>query len=410
MKLIKKSKEILQRNIFKRSFYLRKIRNFLTKNNVLVISGQRRTWKSFIINAFLKYEKINLNNVFYLNKELDIWNEIKNALDLEDLFQNFLKQNPKCEYIIIDEIQDIENWENFIRAKYAEKKYFIIITWSNSKLLSWELASYLTWRFVDIKVFPLSYQEYLEFKKFKNNKKAFFEYLEFGGLPEVVLENNLELKKNYIKNLKDSIILKDIVARYNIKNYSYFEKILQFLSNNIWAITSLRKIENYFIKDKIKISLTTISNYLKYLENSFLINECEKIDLNWKKILEYNSKYYFNDLWIRNSINYNFNFDIWKLLENYIFNILIKNWYKVFVWNKKWLEIDFVAEKDWKRKYFQVAYLISDEKVYEREFWNLKKINDNWDKYVLSMDDIKFNDENGIKHLNILNFEEINLS
>jgi len=136
----------------------------------------------------------------------------------------------------------------------------------------------------------------------------------------------------------------------------------------------------------------------------------EKIDLNWKKILEYNSKYYFNDLWIRNSINYNFNFDIWKLLENYIFNILIKNWYKVFVWNKKWLEIDFVAEKDWKRKYFQVAYLISDEKVYEREFWNLKKINDNWDKYVLSMDDIKFNDENGIKHLNILNFEEINLS
>ncbi len=406
IELINKSKELLNQKVFDRKFYTNQINQLLNKNNILIISWQRRTWKSFIINAFLKYYKINLDNVFYLNKEIDVFNQIKNAEDLENLFQSYQNQHQKIEYIIIDEIQDIQQWELFVREKQAQKKYFIIITWSNSKLLSWELATYLTWRFVDITVFPMTYSEILNFKKVENTNQEFIKYLKYWWLPEVVLENNELLKENYIKNLKNSIILKDIVSRYNIKNYWLLEKILQFLSNNIWSTTSLRKIEKYFQKDKISISLSTISNYIKYLTNSFLIKECEKIDLIWKKILEYNSKYYFNDLGIRNSIYYNFDFDIWKLLENYVFNILIKNWFDVYVWNKQWIEIDFVAIKNWIKKYFQVAYLIPNQDTYNREFWNLLKIKDNYEKIVLSMDETTFNNQFWIKHINIKNFEE----
>ena len=404
IEIIKKSKDIVNQNIFSRKYYLEKMKDMVNDRNILIITWQRRVWKSYIIIDFLKKNKINLNEVFYLNKELDSLSKIKSNIDLELIFNEYEKIN-KIKYIIVDEIQDIENWENFIRAKFAEKKYKIIITWSNSKLLSGELSTYLTWRYLNLDIFPLTYFEFLEIKKLKNSKENFLYYLEFWGLPEIILETNDDLKKNYIKNLKDSIILKDIVDRYKIKNYSFFEKIFLFISQNIWNITSLRKIEDYFKKDKIKVSLTTISNYVKYLENTYLINNCEKYDLAWKKVLEYNSKYYFNDLWIRNSIYYNFNFDIGKLLENYVFNILISKWYEVYVWDKKWVEIDFVATKENEKIYFQVAYLIPTEDVYSREFWNLKKIKDNFEKIVLSMDDIEFKDDAWIKHMKIYELE-----
>ena len=293
------------------------------------------------------------------------------------------------------------------KSKIRWKKYKIIITGSNSRLLSWELATFLTWRYITLDVFPLTFEEYLEFSNKKFSKENFLSYIEFWWLPEVVLESNNDLKKNYTLNLKNSIILKDIVWRYNIRDYSYFEKILVFLSENIWNITSLRKIEDYFKRDKIKISLATLSNYLKYLENVIFIRNCEKYDLQGKKVLEYHNKYYFNDIWIRNSIYYNIRFDIWKILENYVYNILVRNWYTVYFWEKDWIEIDFIAEKDWKKIYFQVTYLLADEKVYEREFWNLEKLSDNWPKYVLSMDDVIFNNEKGIKHGKVWEFEKI---
>lgn len=405
IELITQSKEIINREIFSRKYYLEKIDILLNTKNILVITWQRRVWKSYIILDYLKSKKINLREVFYLNKELDSQNKIKTNIELENLFLEYEKNND-IKYIIIDEIQDIENWENFIRAKFTTKKYNIIITWSNSKLLSSELSTYLTWRYVNLDVFPLTYFEYLTIKKINNSKENFLNYLEFGWLPEIVLEENKDLKKNYIKNLKDSIILKDIVDRYKVKNYSFFEKILIFISQNIWNITSLRKVEDYLKKDKIKVSLSTISNYIKYLENTYLINNCEKYDLAWKKILEYNSKYYFNDLWIRNSIYYNFNFDIWKILENYVFNILLAHWYKIYIWEKKWLEIDFIAQKENDKKYFQVTYLLNSQDVYNREFWNLKQIRDNFEKIVLSMDDIIFQDDFWIKHIHIWELEK----
>ncbi|MDD5770344.1 MAG: ATP-binding protein [Candidatus Gracilibacteria bacterium] len=404
--IINKSKNIINQKIFSRPYYLKKMNEMVNNKNILIISGQRRVGKSYIIIDYLKSNNIDLKEVFYLNKELDSLNQIKTNIELEKLFNEYDKEN-EVKYIIIDEIQDIEIWENFIRSKFSEKKYNIIITGSNSKLLSSELSTYLTGRYINLDVFPLTYFEFLNIKKLQNSKENFLYYLEFGGLPEIVLETNDDLKRNYIKNLKDSIILKDIVNRYKIKDYSFFEKILGFVSQNIGNITSLRKVEDYLKKDKIKVSLSTISNYIKYLENTYLINNCEKYDIAGKKVLEYNSKYYFNDLGIRNSIYYNFNFDIGKLLENYVFNILLSKGYKIYIGNKKGLEIDFIAQKSNDKKYFQVIYLISSEEVYNREFGNLKQIGDNFEKIVLSMDDVEFRDDSGIKHFKIWELEDV---
>jgi predicted AAA+ superfamily ATPase len=295
MDLIKKSKSILKNPLFSRTSYLEKLDTMLTTKNMLVITGQRRVGKSYIILNYLKIKKIDLDTVFYLNKEVDLEKEIKTSKDLEELFISYSKKHT-VNYLIIDEIQDIEHREDFIREKLVYKQYKIIITGSNSKLLSGELATYLTGRFVTLEVFPFSYTEYLEAKKLPRTKEIFLEYLEIGGLPEIVLEQDKNLRKNYLENLLNSLLLKDIIARYRVENYSLFEKVVMFLSQNIGSMTTLRKIEDYLKKDKLKLTLPTISNYIKYLKNAYIINECERYDILGKKILEYNSKYYFNDL------------------------------------------------------------------------------------------------------------------
>jgi predicted AAA+ superfamily ATPase len=403
--LIEKSKQLVEWELFSRKYYLQKLKILVNNRNMLVITGQRRVWKSYIILDYLKTKKIDLNEVFYINKELDSNSQIKDTKDLNKFFTEYEKDND-IKYIIIDEIQDINEWEIFVREKLAYKKYNIIITGSNSKLLSGELATYLAWRYLTLEVFPFTYSEYLEFKSLENTKENFKEYLKFGWMPEILLWENSVLIKNYTKSLINSIILKDIIARYKVWEYALFEKVLIFLAQNIWSLTTLRKIDDFLKKDKLSLSLQTISNYTKYLQNTFILNEAQRYDILGKKVLEFNSKYYFNDLWIRNAIYLNFDFDISKLLENYVYNTLLKNWYKISVGNIWWLEIDFVAEKDDIKKYFQVCYLLATGEIYKREFWNLEKINDNWEKYVVSMDDIIFKNSKWVKHIQAWEIEK----
>jgi predicted AAA+ superfamily ATPase len=183
-----------------------------------------------------------------------------------------------------------------------------------------------------------------------------------------------------------------------------FEKVLIFLAQNIWSLITLRKIDDYLKKDKL--SLPTISNYVKYLQFAFILNEVQRYDILGKKILEFNSKYYFNDLWIRNSIFYNLKLDIGKLLENFVYNMLLKNWYKTSVWNFWKLEIDFVAEKWGIVKYFQVCYILWDEKIINREYKPLEGVKDNWEKFVVSMDDINFWVSEWVKHIQAWELEK----
>lgn len=334
---------------------------------MLVIIGQRRVGKSSLVLDYLKTKDIDLDTVFYLNKEVDLERKIGSSKDLEELFVAY-SQKHTIKYLIIDEIQDIDHWEDFIREKLVYQQYYIIITGSNSKFLSGELATYFTGRYVSLEVFPFTYTEYLKIKTLPQNKETFLEYLEIGGLPEIVLEQDKNLRKNYLENLLHSLLLKDIVARYKIENYSLFEKVVLFLAQNIGSMTSLRKIEDYLKKDKLSLSLPTISNYISYLKTAYLISECERYDILGKKVLEYNAKYFFTDLGLRNTLFYHTGFDITKLLENYVYNMLIRNGYQVRVGNINGVEIDFVAEKDGRKLYIQVAYLIPSEEVYEREF------------------------------------------
>ena len=396
---------IKNKEIYVRKDYLIRLESLIQTLNIVVIEWQRRVWKSSILISYIKANNISLDKIFYFNKELDVLDNIKNAWDLEILFEEFKKLYQDPEYIFIDEIQDIENWEKFIRKYNSYKKYKIIITWSNSKLLSWELSSYLTWRYLSMLVLSFNYKEFLDFKWFKKSKETFFQYLEFWWMPEILFIENYETKKNYIKNVISNIVLKDIVLRYNIRDIKLIEKLLNFLSDNVWSLVSITNI-SWYLKNQFKqeYSTKTIANYLKYLEFPYIINEVSRYDIKWKKILEYVWKYYFSDVWIKNSYSFIFAKDIWKILENLVYLKLLWEWYKIFVWENNWNEVDFVAEKNWEKIYIQVCYLLSWENVIKREFWNLLKIKDNYRKIVISMDESFWNTYDGVENINIIDF------
>jgi predicted AAA+ superfamily ATPase len=250
---------------------------------------------------------------------------------------------------------------------------------------------------------PFSYDEYLWYFELENSKQNFLNYTNFSWIPELYKLKEDESKINFLKSLKDSIVLKDIVKRYNIKDIDLLERLFFYLAWNIWNLFSFNSIVRKLKWLEILTNTITISNYINFLEKTYIIHSVDRYDLKWKKILEWEKKYYLNDLAFNNF--FSSSYDIWwgKKLENIIYNHLRQNWYNVYVWNIWNLEIDFVAEK-WKEiLYIQVAYLISDENVFKREFWNLEKIKDNYKKIVLSMDDILV-DYKWIIHQNVWNF------
>ena len=404
MEIIKESLNLWNYDIYLRWWYISTLKKFSDTKTVTVVMWQRRVGKSFVVLWFLKKYGLNIQNTFYLNKELDINNQIATNIDLNWLFHKYVKKYWDPKYIVVDEIQDIDEWERFIRWVYAKKKYKIIISGSNSKLLSWELATFLTWRYLCFEVYPFSYKECLDFKKVKHTKETFDDYLKYWWLPEILMQTNLLIKNNYLLSILQNLIYNDIVKRYKIWNENLLERLIKYLSDNIWSLVSTRNIEKFLKSERIKVSVSTICSYISYMENSFLIRKTDRYDIKWKQYLQYISKYYFNDIWLRNVfIWFNVN-DIWKLLENIVFIHLLNLWYWVNVWVIWDNEIDFIATKWWEKKYIQVSYLIYDKKVKQREFWNLLKIKDAHEKIVISMDQIANWNIDGIKWINIENF------
>jgi len=398
---------------FIRKKYINNIEEiFHISSLIKVFIGQRRSWKSFIlrqiIDLLINKKNISKKNILYLSFEDDDLNFIKNKDDLKIEIENFFKNIEWTKYIFLDEIQDIQWWEKLINS-YRSKdwEYNVFISWSNSKMLSWELATYLSWRYLEFEVFPFSYDEYLDFYNFKKNKTTLEKYLNFSWFSEIYNFNNRILEENLIKQLKNTIILKDLIQRYKIKDVDLIEKIFLFLINNIWNWFSLNSIRKKLLQEWIKISVWTLWNYLRYFEEIFVFYWISRFDLHGKKILKWEKKYYLNDLWFLNFLFSSFEIFISKKLENFIFNHLKQNWYKIYIWKIKDLEIDFVAEKKWEKIYIQVAYLLSSEEVIKREFWNLEKIKDNWPKYVISLDEMNFWSKNWIKHLNAWNLDSI---
>lgn len=413
-----------QRLGYFRSEYIEYLVSLLDSNLIKVLSGQRRVGKSYIlrqlINFLIENKGVSPFNILYINFELEDFAFSNSAEDFSLLIKTYLgfieSQCPELKnqkiFFFFDEIQQINNWESIINSYHADHTIDleIFITGSNSKLLSSEFSTLIAGRYINMNVCPFSYKEFLESQKLENSKDTFLQHLLGSSLPEFYSMNNDEAKYNFIKSLKNSIILKDIVQRYEVHNVDLLEKIFLFLANNISNLFSINSIMNKLKSLGYKSNTTTLGNYIRYLEDTFIIHGIDRYDLKGKKILEGEKKYYLNDLAFKNFLFSNFDQNRGNLLENYIFNALIKEGYQVYTGNLSNLEIDFVAQKKINNKnntlYIQVAYIVQSEELIEREFGNLEKIQDSWTKIVVSLDDITLDHSSGIKHLQAWHFED----
>jgi len=395
-----------------RELYLQKIQSFTNNKLIKVIVGQRRTGKSYILRQIAKNlidQGVNPNQIFYVNKEYIAFDFIKNYNDLDSLIHYYREQlNPKGKiYLFIDEIQNIEGWEKLVNS-YAQdftNSYELFISGSNSKMLSGELATLLSGRYVSFEIFPFSYQEYLGINNVATNKTSFANYLQSGGLPELFVLPNEETKRHYVSSVKDTVLLRDIIQKHAIKEPQLLEDIFVYIINNASNLLSINNITNYLKSSGRKTSFDTISNYIGFIEDTFLIHRAARYDIKGKDTIAGNVKYYANDLAYKNYLYSGFGYGIGYLLENLVYLALCRAGYHVFVGVLPHKEIDFVAKKATETLYVQCAYLLQDEKTVEREFLGLEAISDNYAKVVVSMDDVVLPSRNGIHHVQAWKFE-----
>ena len=397
---------------FIRTDYTDKIMSYVGNKLVKVLVGQRRSGKSYLLRQIanqLITNGVDPKNIFYINKEFIELDFVKTYKDLENLLIYYKDElNPiGKKYLFIDEIQNIEGWERFVNSHAQDfvEQYEIFISGSNSKLLSGELSTLLSGRYVQFEIFTFSFQEYFQFLNIENSKQSYIEYLETGGLPELFSLPNHETKRNYISALKDSVLLRDIIQRYNIKDPKLLEDLFIFLVNNASNLISINSIINYYKGLNKKTTYDTLSNYIHYIEETFLIHKAERYNIRGKDLIAGNCKYYINDLAYKNLLYPGVGYGIGYKLENIIFLELRRAGFEVYVGVEKGKEVDFVAIKGDRKIYFQVAYLIPDESTMEREYNSLETIKDHYEKYLVSLDDFQFSSRNGIQHIQAWNLK-----
>lgn len=397
---------VIPKYVARNSNYLLKLSPFIDKNVIKVVLGQRRVGKSFFlfeIMALIRSNNANAN-IIYINMELMEFDNIKNYQDLSQYLDSKIIKNQK-NYIFIDEIQDIEGFEKSLRSLQAEGIHDLYVTGSNAFLLSGELSTYLSGRYIDIHLHTLSYTEFLKFHQLGDSNTSFLLYLELGGLPFLV---NLPLKSEivfeYIKSIYSAILFKDVVARHEIRNVSLLENMVKLLADSTGSVISAKSISDFLKSQRMEISPSVILNYLGYLEQAFFVNKASRVEIVGRKQLEIGQKYYFEDLGLRNSLIGFKQTDMGKMLENIVYLHLKICGYTVFVGKLATKEIDFVAEKSAEKVYVQVAYQITNDSTKEREFGNLLAIKDNYPKYVVSFDEAASGNINGVKHVHVRNF------
>lgn len=368
-----------------RKFYLDQIQDFIGTDLVKILIGQRRVGKSYILRQIIDYlisEKwVKTDEICYINKEDMIWDYIRWYEDLHKAISPY-------RYIFIDEIQDIVDWEKAIRSLQATGAHDIYITGSNSRLLSGEFASYLGGRYVSFQIYPLTYREFLEFHEIKRSTDSFQDYIHFGGLPYL---KNLPLKdeviRSYLRDIIDTIILKDIVSRHNIRNVPFFKRLITYLAKETGSIFSAKSISDYLKNQSTSISPNIILDYLSFSEEANFLHEVSRYDIKGKKTFELKHKFFFTDIGIKNALIGGYNgVDISGILENVVFIHLIANGWQVKIGEFDGKEVDFVCEKNDQTMYVQVAYLLESEETKTREFASLLAITDHHPKYVITMD------------------------
>jgi predicted AAA+ superfamily ATPase len=389
-----------------RKHYIDRIKPYIGKDIIKVITGQRRVGKSYLLFQIMDVVTASDTEaqIIYINKELYEFDFIDNYKALLAYIKDKVKGKKNC-YVFIDEIQDIEQFEKALRSLSAEGGYDIYCTGSNAGLLSGDLATYLSGRYMEIKVFCLSYIEFLEFHKLQNNPEAFLKYIKYGGLPYLI---NLKLEDDivydYLKNIYNTILFKDVVKRHRIRNIAFLERLTIYLADNAGSLVSAKKISDFLKSQKTNISPNVVLNYLSYLESAFFILKVQRSEIAGKKIFEIGEKYYFEDLGLRHTIVGYQQADIGRILENLVFIHLKRSGYDITIGRIGGKEIDFACEKKGERLYVQVAYMITDQNVHDREFGNLLEIKDNFTKIVVSMDEMTGGKFKGIRHMNIRDF------
>ncbi len=395
--------------LIQRDVYLNFIENYIDKPIVKVLIGMRRVGKSAIIklliNKLLK-KNIPASNILYINKESLEFDEIKNYKDLYRYAINYFKGIKNRKYIFIDEIQEIAEWEKSVNSFLADNYGDITISGSNSKLLSSELATLLSGRYIEIPVYPLTFKEFLQFRSKKTDTETEFKnFLRYGGLPGIHL---LPLKDDtifaYLNSILNTVLYSDVIIRHKIRDAAVFDRVVKYLFDNIGNITTAKKIADYFKSQKVKVSVDTVLNYITYLETSLIINRVPRYDIKGKKFLEFHDKVFLNDIGLRNGLIGYREKNINGLLENIVYKELQSRGYKVSVGVLNQLEIDFIAEKQNDIKYIQVCYLLNSEDTVEREFGSLEKISNNYEKIVVSMDKFFPEERNGIFHKYLIDF------
>ena len=386
-----------------RELYINKLLAYKDTEFIKVITGIRRCGKSSLLKIF-KDEILKENkkaNIIYMNFESFEFDDIKNYKEMYDWIKERTKQNQK-NYILLDEVQRITGWEKVVNALLIDIDSDIYITGSNAYLLSSELSTYLTGRYIEIKVLPLSFKEFLDFTVLEDNisiEDKFIEYVKFGGMPGIItIKNESDLYENVIKGIYNTVFMKDVVERNKLVDGSLLEKILKYLMSNIGSQISSKKIADYLTSQGTKITHNTVLNYLQMLENAYIIYKAPRYDIKGKELLKTLEKYYIVDTGIRNVTLGFRNSDFGHIIENIVYFELLRRGYDVTIGKTDALEVDFIATKSNDKKYFQVTYTMLEENVKQCELNSLRQINDNYEKIVLTMDKLYNNtSEDGIK-------------
>ena len=392
--------------IITRPYYADRIESWLGKDAVLVLTGQRRVGKSYLLKD-LKARKEAEANVIYIDKEKRAFSFIQDGEQLGEYIEQHL--DPKRHnYLLIDEIQDIEAWEKPIRSFRTEDNIDIIITGSNSKMLSSELSTLLSGRYHEINVQPLSYLEFMEFHQLADTDQTLQMYLNYGGLPglKVIGLDDDEQVWEYLRGVFNTVMLKDVIERHNIRNLTFLNNLITFLADTTGKLCSATNISKYMKGIGQNVSSNVVIDYTSYFTEAYLLDTVQRYDIHGRKLFETNQKVYFGDVGLRNLIvGGEREGDIEKLLENVIYQHLVRLGYNVKVGELRVGEIDFVCTRAQETKYVQAAYLIDNEETRQREFGRLKDIRNDYPKYVISMTPLLTQrDHEGISHLSLRHF------
>lgn len=392
----------------RRQSYIDKIEKYFGKETIIVLVGQRRVGKSCILKM-IRDEKMadSDNNVIYIDKEKWQYDAIQTYRDLNEYIEKHWA-NDKYNYILIDEVQDIEEFERSVRSFRTEPNTAIIITGSNASMLSNELSTLIGGRYKEIYIQSLSYNEFLEFHNLSDNDESLSLYIQYGGMPglaKIGLEE--DDAREYQIDIYHTVLLKDVIMRNQIRNVPFLENLVRFLADNIGKLISANSIAKYMKSQGESITSSVVINYISFLCEAYILHKVNRYDIHGKRVFENNDKFYFEDNGVRNAIaGGTREGDIEKVIENIIYEHLIRLGYQVYVGQLQAGEIDFVCTKpEGQRIYVQASFIIAEQATREREFGNLRSIKDNYPKYVISMTPLLTkNDDDGITHIHLRKF------